>query len=370
MLKVLQIVSGMNRGGLETFVMNVYRNIDREKIQFDFLLHSEKDCDYNAEIRSLGGKIYVVPARNKGIMKNKKALDLFFKEHQEYSVVHMHESSLSYIEPLCAARRNGVPVRILHSHNTSLAKGNTIHRILHKIHQKNIDTIATHYFACSDEAGKWMFGNKNLPVQFVKNGIETQKFIYNRDTRSKYRQELDIENKFVIGHVGRFTYAKNHLGLVDIFWELSKKDNNAVLLLVGDGPQRELVHKKLEEYHLENKVIFLGVRTDIPQLLQAMDILVFPSVYEGLPVTLVEAQTAGLKCIVSDIITRQVLLSDLIEFVDLKKGPNYWAEKICKSDNYHRNNMYETIRASGFDIQNETQLLQQFYFKASNCESV
>lgn len=370
MIRVLQIVSSMDRGGLETFIMNLYRNIDRKKIQFDFLLHTEKECDYNSEIRGLGGKIYVIPARNKGIIKNRKALNLFFKEHPEYKIIHMHESSLSYIEPLSAAKRMSVPVRIMHSHSTGFAKGNKIHRLLHRIHKNNIDSIATNYFACSAEAGQWFFGGENSQVKFIKNGIESEMFIFNPYVRNEYRKQLGIDQKLVIGHVGRFVYPKNHLYLIDIFYEVSKMDENAVLLLVGDGVLKESVQKKIEDYHIRDKVIFLGVRDDISKIMQAMDIFVFPSIYEGLPVTLVEAQAAGLKCVVSNNITRQVILSDLIECIDLKKDPTFWAEEICKFVNYNRVNMHELIKINGFDIRNMAELLQQFYLKAMNQEKL
>jgi Glycosyltransferase len=361
MIRVLQVVWSMDRGGLETFIMNVYRNIDRSRVQFDFLVHTNKECAYDAEIRSLGGKIFKVASRRNSMLKNSRELDAFYRGHPEYGIVHMHDSCMSYISPLYFAKKNGVPVRILHSHSTGVSKEETAHKVLHLFHQRRLKELVTDCFACSSEAGKWMFGKSKAEFQYIKNGIESQRFIYDEMLRERYRREMGLEDKIVIGHIGRFAYPKNHTFLLEIFYELSKLSDQFVLLLIGKGELEAEIQKKVCELDLINKVIFLGERADIPQLLQAMDLFVFPSIFEGLPVTLVEAQAAGLKCVVADTVTRQAAVSDLTEYIDLKKSAFEWAERICRLIPYERKNRQEIIRMSGFDIQETAQWMQNFY---------
>jgi len=246
MIRVLHILNRMDRGGAETFIMNVYRKIDRNKVQFDFLLHTTDDCAYNCEIKALGGKIFSVPPRNKGILKNKRALDKFFSEHKEYKVVHQHVSSLSYVEPLRVAERHDVPIRIIHSHSTR-ESGILIHKYLHNWNKNFLKYFATHYFACSDLAARWICGddmyNKG-EILIIKNGIDTISFKFNKRYRKEIREEFGINDKFVLGHVGRFTYAKNHDFIIDVFKEVHDFNKDAILLLVGDGEKRTLIKKK------------------------------------------------------------------------------------------------------------------------------
>jgi glycosyltransferase involved in cell wall biosynthesis len=354
----------MQRGGLETFIMNVYRNIDRKKVQFDFLVHTYKECAYDQEIKNLGGKIYSVPARSEGIIKNYKAINDFFKNHPEYIVVHQHVSSLTYIEPLRAAKRNNVPICIIHSHNTRQS-GNKIHKYLHYWNKLLIRTLATHYFACSDFAARWLFGKRQYnkgEFTIINNGIEFNRFKFNHQTREEYRLKLKIENKFVIGHVGRFTYQKNHYFLVDIFKACIEKKPDSVLILVGDGELRNNVEKKCDSLGLKEKVIFTGVRSDISNLVQAMDVFIFPSYFEGLPVALVEAQAAGLICFASDSITKQVNIGDLINYISLDFSADYWAEQIIKVvGNYRRSNITHHIEDNDFDINLVAEKLMEYY---------
>jgi len=362
--RILHIVSGMGYGGIETFLMNSYRIIDRDRIQFDFLLDKKEETDYTSEIRKLGGRIYHIPARHEGIFKNIRALDDFFKEHyREYKIVHMHGSSLSYIEPLKAAKKYNVPIRIMHSHSSKLAKGNYIHYFLHKFYQRKILSYANKLFACSDKAAKWMYGFNKDQAVILNNGIDTSRFAFNSLTRNKYRKELKLEQKFVIGHVGRFDYPKNQNRLISIFLEVKKINPNAVLVLVGDGLLKNKVQSEVERLKLTESVYFLGIRSDINNVMQAMDSFVFPSIYEGFPVTLVEAQTSGLSCFVSNTITKQIKLSDLVEFIDLNQNDRVWAELLCKSVNNDRSKYCEQIRNSGYDIKVVGKEIEDFYLK-------
>ena len=359
------MLDSMDRGGIQAFLMNIYRNIDRERIQFDFLLHTDKDCSYNNEIRSLGGRIFSIPARNQGVLINLKKLNEFFKEHTEYKIVHQHVSSLTYVEPLKVAQKHGVPIRIVHSHSTKQG-GRHLHKYLHYFNQLSVKSYATHYFACSDLAAEWLYGKKQYDAgdyKIINNGIEVEKFIFNEKVRLERRKELGIKkDTLVLGHVGRFAYPKNHEFLIDIFKEVHKIIHDSILVLVGDGELRHPIEQKVNDLELQNNVIFTGVRSDIPDILQAMDAFVMPSHYEGLPVTLVEAQSAGLKCFVSNTITKQIAITDLIRYIPLDVAPDYWAEIIIKeSDNNTRLNMLETIQNKGFDITMIADSLVNFY---------
>lgn len=352
MIKVLHVVSSMNRGGLETFIMNLYRNIDRSKVRFDFLVHTDKNAAFDEEIHSLGGKIFSIPSREHGLLKNRKALNDFFRVHSEYKVIHQHVSSLSYVEPLKAAKKYKVPVRIVHSHSTRQG-GSSLHKYLHKWNQFFVKSYATHYFACSDLAAKWLYGEKQYRAgdfTLINNGIDTEKFMFNEETRKIVRKELEVDNKFVLGHIGRFMYPKNHEFLIDIFKDFHEKEPNSILLLVGDGGLRDKIEEKVNYLGLQNSVIFTGIRYDIPYLLQAMDVFIMPSHYEGFPVTLVEAQASGVLCFVSDNITKQVSITNLINYISLKSTSNDWANIVFeKSNTYKRRDFTQLVKKNGFD---------------------
>lgn len=357
-IRVLHVVTHMNRGGLETMIMNYYRHIDKTRIQFDFLTHRDGKKDYDDEILKLGGKIYHLPPLNpfdyKGYLKK---LDEFFQEHREYKIVHSHLDCMSTY-PLRAAKKYGVPVRIAHSHNTSQERNL---KYLVKLYSRSlIPRYATDLFACGEEAGKWMFKNHSFVV--MRNAIDAEKFAYNSETARKKREELGIEDKFVLGHVGRFNLQKNHEFLIDIFNEVCKQNENAVLLLIGTGELKEEIHEKVRNLGLDEKVMFLGVREDIPELMQAMDVFVFPSLFEGLPVTLVEAQAAGLSCVVSGTITQEIDITENISFIALEKSAKEWADKILKNK-YLRKNELDIIKNNKFDIYENVRWLEKFYIK-------
>ena len=345
--------------------MNIYRKIDKNKVQFDFLMHTDKECVYSEEIRSLGGKIFNVPARNKGIWNNKKALKAFFNSHSEYTIVHQHVNSLSYIEPLKIARKHGVPVRIVHGHSTKEG-GSIIHNYIHRWNQLMLSKqYATNIFACSDLAARWLLGEKRYRTgeyKIINNGIDIGLFNFRNEARNRMRKELKITDKFVIGLVGRFSYPKNHEFLIDIFEELHKKNNSAVLLLVGDGKMRSIIESKIIEKGLMSSTILTGIRSDITDILQAMDVFVMPSWYEGLPVSLVEAQATGLPCVVSDVITKQVEITKKIKYVSLDTSAEKWADLIIQlSSGYVRQGERLKIIESGFDVNQIALFLQNYY---------
>ena len=268
----------MNRGGLETMLMNYYRHMDRNKVQFDFLTHRPYDGDYGEEIRQLGGKIYHLPVLNPLSPAYKRELTRFFKEHPEYRIVHVHQDCLSGVI-LKAAKECGVPVRIAHSHSSNQDKN--LKYPIKLWYKRQIPRYATALFACGKDAGDWMFGG--APYGIVRNAIDAAAYAYTPEKRRQMRQRLGLGDQLVVGHVGRFNPPKNHPFLLEIFAALLKKEPNAFLLLVGGGDDLPKIQKKAQDLGISGHVRFLGVRSDVADLMQAMDVFVFPSLYEGLP---------------------------------------------------------------------------------------
>ena len=320
-IRVLHIVTYMGRGGLETMLMNYYRHIDRNKVQFDFLVHRDFEADYDAEIRELGGKIYHISRLIPWSHSYREKLKHFFREHSEYKIVHVHQDCLSSVALQCA-KECGVPVRIAHSHNSGQDKNWKY--LVKRYYMKKIPTYATDFVACSNIAGKWMFGE--APFKVLHNAIDVGKYRYSLDVAQKVRRQFDIERKIVIGHVGRFAPQKNHKFLIDIFAECVKKNSDVILMLVGDGEEKKKIEDKVNQLGISDKVIFTGVRTDVNELMQAMDMFIFPSLYEGLPVTMIEAQAAGLPCVISDYVSEEcIVTSELISVMKLSDSVEMWA---------------------------------------------
>lgn len=362
-IRILQCFARMDRGGSETMIMNLYRNIDRNRIQFDFVVHTNEKCEFDDEIIALGGKIYRVPRfKITNFYSYIKAWNMLFKEHKgTWSIIHGHMFTTSAIY-LKIAKNYGL-TSIAHSHNTS--SGHGLRAFIKVIIQFPIRFVADYYFACSKNAGTWLFGKRacrkdNFYV--FNNAIDSKNFIYDPEIRTKKRIELQLEDKFVVGHVGRFHKQKNHDFIVDIFNEIYRKNESARLLLIGDGFLRKSIEKKVNDLGLSNYVIFAGVRSDIPEILQALDLFLFPSLYEGLPVTLVEAQASGLMVRASDTITREVAITDLIDFYSLKSPATYWANEILKnSEANERENKLDEIIKARYDIKQNTKWLEEFY---------
>lgn len=357
-IRVLQVVTYMGRGGLETMLMNYYRNIDRDKVQFDFLTHRDERWDYDDEIESLGGKIYHLPKLNPFSKSYLNDLDKFFKEHKEYQIVHCHQDCLSGVV-LKVAKKNGVKFTIAHSHNANQDKNL---KYLIKVFEKSkIPKYADKLFACGDEAGRWMFNTDNFEV--LNNAIDTDLYTYNKEKADKVKKEFSIENKFVVGHVGRFNPQKNHEFLIDVFNEIQKVKEDSVLMLVGDGDLRPEIEQKVQDLGLSDKVIFTGVRSDVNDLMQGMDVFLFPSLYEGLGIVLIEAQAAGLKCVISDTIPKDGVLTKDVTSISLNQSPAVWANEILKYQEYKRANNKEIIKKANYDIKNNAKTLEQFYIE-------
>lgn len=365
-IRVLQVFARMDRGGAETMVMNLYRNIDRSKVQFDFVVHTEEKCAFDDEIKELGGNLFSVPRYvGKNHFNYKNSWENFFKENPNYRVIHGHVRSTASIY-LSVAKKYGLKT-IAHSHSTSSGKG--LSAIVKNTLQFPIRHISDYLFACSQSAGEWLYGKDVYQKEnffILNNSIDIEKFVFNEAIRKKIRKKLKVENKFVIGHIGRFTLLKNHSFLVDVFKNIYERNRNVVLLLVGDGDQLVTIQDKVNDLGLSESVIFTGVRSDIPELLQAMDIFVFPSIYEGLPVTLIEAQASGLRCIVSDSITKELMVTDLVKYLSLEETIETWSNEICLNSQYIRKNTSRDIRSGGYDISESSQWLMNFYLRIAN----
>lgn len=370
-IRVLQIVGRMDRGGIENFVMNIYRNIDRDKVQFDFLCHYGREAAFNEEIRSLGGRIYEMPAIKDEthvyywkIFKYISALNRFFKEHKEYSVIHgqMTNTAALYM-PI--AKKHGVTTRIAHSHNSHGKAG--MLGVVTNILKKPVYKYATDLFACSEAAAKYFYPDSFIKagkVKVVPNAVDAGKFRFSPQKRLQMRYEFGVSDKLVIGCVGRFRAEKNQIYLLDVLKAMLKKEPNAILLFAGDGPFEESVKQKAISYGISDKCIFLGMRSDIPDVMQAMDVLAMPSLFEGLPVTGIEAQASGLRVVASDGVPDEMDAIHLIDFLSLE-DVNKWAEVLLERAKEERTDTFDRIRSAGYDIHTTAPWLQDFYIEHS-----
>lgn len=345
--------------------MNYYKNIDRSKVQFDFIVDEDSSYIPQEEIERMGGKVIIVPPYQK-IFKYIRTLKKIFEENN-YKIVHSNLNTLS-VFPLFVAKLAGVPVRIAHSHSTSNKK-EWKKNILKNILRPFSKLFATDYFACSEYSGRWLFGNKTFEdgkVTIIKNAIDVDKFKYNEEIRNKIREQLNIENKLVIGHVGRFVEQKNHEFLIDIFNEIHKKKEASILLLIGDGPLEDKIKKKVKSLHLEDVVIFLGVKSNVNEYMQAMDIFVFPSLYEGLGIVAIEAQVSKLPVFISDAVPDEVIISNNIYKINLTDNDDVWSDKVLNNDIDRVMAQIDSTKCKEYTIAYATKTLEKKYIEILN----
>lgn len=361
-IRVLHVLGGLGLGGAESRIMDLYRNIDRNRVQFDFLIHTQNHDFYYDEVISLGGRVYTLPkfrGYNKYTYIN--AVNDFFSNHHEFKAVQGHMTSTASIY-LPIAKKNNIPITIAHARSAGVDRG--IKGIYTKWMRKNLYKKTDYCFACSKLAGAAVFGSKRMTqekVTIIPNAIDAGKFIYNPEKREEMRRSLNLSDKFVIGHVGRFNHMKNHTFLVDIFAELVKLQDNAILVLLGEGGQMQMIKDKTTALGIQDKILFLGNQGNPQDYYQAFDYFVFPSIFEGLPGTVVEAQAAGLKCLISDAITPEVNITTLVKNMSLKQSPQEWASCILKNKCYKRQNMLDEIRNAGFDAAGQAENMMNFY---------
>lgn len=360
-IRVLQIIGLACGGGVESAIMNYYRHIDKSKVQFDFVVHKNPYKAFVNEAISMGANVYEVTPYTENIFKFTHEIYRICKD-RHYAIVHSNMNSLSFF-PLFAAYLAGSKVRILHNHTTdNPAEGlrTTLKRFLRPFAR----LFANRYFACSNKAAEWMYGKTELKsgnVTIINNAIDLKRFAFNSVKREQLRKQFAMEDNFIIGHVGRFVQTKNHIFLVDIFAEVLKSITNAKLLLIGDGPLKKQVEDKIDKLGLKDKVIFTGVRSDVAELYNAMDVFVLPSLYEGLPVVGVEVQANGLPFICSSNVTKEILITDRVELMDLSSGKKAWKEVICQYFGQIRCKVDVDIVNSGFDITVEVKKLENLY---------
>lgn len=359
--RILHVTSVLNLGGIETFIMNIFRSIDREKLVFDFLVVREDNGVFESEILSLGGKIYKIPALKKsGYFSFKKALNDFFSMHREYDTVHCHLNAISSIV-LKAAKENGIEKRIAHAH-TAFPKYSFTEKLIKNFFKKSIKKHATDFLACSTGASDWLYGKDFKLSTIIKNAIDTKLFSFSQKKRAEIRQKLNIANKFVIINVGRFSKEKNHSLLIKIFKEVLYINPNSVLICIGDGKLKEKIKKEISSSALNDKIIILNARLDVYDFLCASDVYVSTSTFEGFGNSAVEAQFNSLPCILSDGFSNEVDVSKNCKFLSSKSSPKEWATIIANSS---RENILPLPKCSyeNFDISATAKVLTDFYFK-------
>lgn len=364
-IRVLHVLGNTQLGGAESRIMDLYRHIDRSRVQFDFLVHTAKEGHFDKEISELGGRIFRVPRfRIYNIFAYKKALGEFFKEHHEFRAVQGHITSSASIY-LPAAKKAGIPITIAHARSAGVDKG--IKGKLTRWMRRNLSKKTDYMFTCSRIAGISVFGEKAAAegkTVFIPNAIDCKAFDYNPERREEIRKDLGIADKYVIGHVGRFHYAKNHEYLLRVFAKLCENGEAGreyALILLGEGSRMENAKVLAGKLGIENKVYFLGNHSNVYDYYQAMDYFVYPSRFEGLPGTVVEAQSAGLRCVMSDSICEEVVVTDLVHTMSIEDEPAEWAEYISNTADYERKGHVTEMQKAGFDVNAQAEIMMKFY---------
>lgn len=354
----------MNRGGAETLAMNYYRNIDRTKVQFDFMVHRQERGAYDDEIEALGGKIFrMSPISLKTLSSYRKELRDFFNSHPEYKILHAHMSEMAYFI-FKEAKRHNIPVRICHAHsmpNFSIESFKEKLKVIPRMCLVQlIRPLVTDKFCCSTEAGKWLFGSTTDLIQ-MNNAVDASLYRFDKMKASQVKRLLNVQNKIVWGHIGRLIKIKNQKFIIRLFEIYHKRNPKSALILIGQGEDYESLKSMIEELHLNDSILLLGSRNDVSSLLQGIDVFVFPSLYEGLPVSLIEAQSAGVPCVVSDRISSQTHITDSYYQVSLNAPIDSWERVIEEALRIGKKDTYSLIKEKGFDINRNAAWLCEFY---------
>lgn len=368
MLRVLHSVSNMARAGIETMLMNYYREMDRHLIQFDFLANKPAPGEYDDEIRGMGGRVFVSPGLNPlHYPRYKRFMSDLLNDSPDIRIVHAHNEAMGFYA-LQSAKSAGIRVRIAHAHNTHIIRDYKYP--LKLVCKQLLPGAATDYWSCGTDAGVYYFGKKrwNEAGFILRNAIDVSKFAFRQDLRGHLRKSYRLEDGFVIGHVGRFNVQKNHSRLLDIFGEIVKAAPDARLVLIGVGELEQAAREKARALNLEDRVLFLGQRANVNEWYQAMDCFLLPSLFEGLPVVGIEAQAAGLPCVFSDRVTDEVLLSSNAHKVSLDATDAEWAKVIltARQTESRRERGAELVRRAGYDIHEEARHLQNRYLEMAD----
>lgn len=368
-LRVLQVGMTRNLGGIETYLIEQFRHLDKSKIDYDFVnITGEYSICYEDEILASGSKIFKVVSRHKNpLLHYWQWFNILLQNKGVYDVIVLNTNSLEYVFPLVLGKVFGIPVRVIHSHNSGFEnKQGLARRLLVGMNKKLLAWSANLRFACSQFAGQWMF--KDNPYHVIYNAIDIHKYDADLIVREETRNALGLHTELTLLHVGRFSYQKNHSFLLDIFKEVHAIQPDSVLLLVGDTTEESEflteVKRKIKAYGLENVVRLLGRRDDVNKIMQAADVLVMPSFFEGLTVVGIEAQASDLPLLLSDTVTKELGLLPSTQFISLEAGPTAWAEAIVNSKQHNRQSRYEELKAAGYDIGNETERVEKLLIDA------
>ena len=363
MYRVLVFGMTENPGGVESFLVNYYRHIDRSRIQFDFLCNSYEKAAYEDELKSLGGRVFHITARSRDIKLYRKELREFFEKYsKEFDAIWVNVSSLANIDYLKMAKKYGIKKRIIHSHN-SRNMDSRLRGMLHSLNRSRIGKYATDFWACSDDAAKWFYNDSLLgKAVVIHNAIDTDKLSYDSKKGSEIREKLGTEGKYVLGNVGRLHFQKNQSFAIEVFSHYVKKDREAVLVLVGQGEDEEMLKRKARELEVSDKVIFAGLQNDMQAWLSSFDLFLFPSVFEGLSIAALEAQANGLPALASyGVIPEEVRLNDNFNFMKLDNNAAEWADEIYKIKSSCSRKSREEVKAAflekGYDINTEASRL-------------
>ncbi len=355
-MRILHIIHTLNRGGMESRIMDLYRNLDHYKYQYDFYIGSGNKGMYDEEVKGLGGRIYYANGKQRYNVPDFNAFYRFLKDHSEYKVVYAYNQwAGSYLKQ---AKKCGVPYRIANARTSVQTK--SLKNAIKSLAKLNANKYATYRFAVSRKAAKWLFGSNTKDVIIWPNAIDTKKMAFIPDVRESVRKELGLNGELSVIHVGNIRFEKNHTFLLSVFAEIKKRKTDAKLILIGGGDFSTL-KDKIKELKIEESVYYLGVRADVERLLQAGDVLVFPSLYEGFPGAVLEAEASGLNCVISDSITDEVMLSDHIVMMSLKKDARSWADKALSMESADRLNAWKTIKDAGYDINDLKNNTEAFY---------
>lgn len=365
MVRILQILTSLDgNGGVQKFLLNYYSNMDRDKIHCDFIVLTEEVGEIEQIFLDWGSKVFHIQGRKENTLEYYKKMNKIMAEGN-YDIVHCHQEYLGAI-PLYLAKKNNIKVRISHGHLAYVPRSPR-QKIIKFISTIILKHCATNLFACSNDAAKWLYGEKTFKqgnVTIINNAIKTEDFSFDNELRGRKRKELGLEDKFIVGNISRFIYQKNHEFLIEIFSQIYQKNKDAVLLLIGDGELKEEVKKQINDLKINEAVKFLGIRDDVNELLQAMDVFLFPTRFEGLGIVLIEAQVSGLKCITSKgLVPIETKVTDEIMYIPLTESKEYWAEQTLKNSNYVRKDLTELVKESGFDIQVEAGKLEKLYLE-------
>jgi glycosyltransferase involved in cell wall biosynthesis len=363
-IKILHIADMRKGSGVASFLMNYFRHIDRTKIKFYFCSTSDGTNGYNNEIIRLGGTMFIAPYYKHNLLQYILYLNRI-TQNESFDIIHCHEFVISLFA-LIITKNKGVKVRIIHSHSKSI--DSMIKRFIVFLSRRLFRLFATDFFACSEEAGYFLFGSVCKPY-IINNAIDVNKFIFNEDARIRVRKEFNIDDNYkIIGHIGRFSETKNHKFLINAFVGILSRNENCILLLVGDGEKYQEIKNMVADYKISDKVIFYGLSDNVTELYSAMDVFVFPSLFEGLPLVGIEAQCSGLPVIASKNIPRQMQISDLVTWLDLNDGADKWVDKIvCLLwEENKRQDMSNTITVAGYNILTEYKKLEKKYYELIN----